>query len=130
MKFTLIACVLALAGCASTQQLPTVDPDIAAIATEPLFCRGTEQCTRYWQRAQVWVARNSRWKIQTATDVLIETYGAGRTADRAYRVLREPGAGGVQRISIHSACGDYLFGCNTNELEQAAAFKLYVRMAD
>lgn len=123
------AAVVLLAACAAPQGAG-VDPAVAAAATEPLFCRGADQCQRYWRRAQLWVAKNSRWKIQTATDVLIETYGSPRSStDRAYQVLREPGPGGVERIVIRSGCGN-MFGCSTNELEVAAQFKTYVRAAD
>lgn len=128
MKLARVLPLALLTACAT--QVPAIDPAIAAAAQEPLFCRGTDQCKRYWQRAQVWVAQNSYWKIQTATDVLIQTYNAVQgSTRRAYTVLKEPGSGEVERIMIRSAC-DNMFGCDVNEFEVAARFKAYVRAAD
>ena len=94
--------LLALFGCAS-QSPPLYTP--------PLVCVGDDQCKLYWERAQVWVAKNSRWKIQVATGVLIETYNSvdGSTSNH-YTLLREPQASGVERITMTTGC-DNIFMC-------------------
>jgi len=37
-------------------------------------CSGEADCKAKWEAAQLWVVHNAGFKIQTATDVLIETY--------------------------------------------------------
>lgn len=37
-------------------------------------CQGA-QCALMWQRVQTWVATNSRYRIQIATDSILQTFG-------------------------------------------------------
>lgn len=101
-----ICCAAVLVGCAS----PTEGMSEEALA--PLYCTGKEQCDLYWKRAQLWVAQNSRWKIQSATDVVITTYTpTGQSADYGYQVTREPLEGdGREQIKIQPMCAN-MFGC-------------------
>jgi len=67
------------AACASTVQ-----------ETVPV-CDGEADCEAKWNAAQLWVAKNAGYKIQIATEVLIETYnstagGSGLAAS----VTKEP----------------------------------------
>lgn len=79
-----------------------------------------------WERAQVWVAQNSRLKIQTATNVLIETYGAGSyDPTLAMRVLKEPMGGGAYRIVFSGGCNN-MFGCSPTVAEAGMTFNAYV----
>jgi hypothetical protein len=125
MRLLVLFAALSLAGCAATQQ--PEDASIVAAANEPLVCESPEQCSLYWRRAQAWVAQNSRYKIQIATDTIIETYSPPQAAvHRAFRILRIPGNGKTERITIASGCAN-IFGCSTTEAQSAAAFKQYVR---
>lgn len=127
-KATLAAVVMVavLAGCASGPG-SSVSPEVEAAAREPLYCHGPEQCSVYWRRAQLWVASNSAWKIQTVTDALIVTYTPQRSSvERGYQITREPQDGGREQISIGSACAN-MFGCSTDTFQQAAKFKQYVK---
>ena len=119
------AAAMMIAGCAINQVRPTAD-DIAD-ANTPLFCSGAEQCALAWRRAQLWVVNNAHWKIQTATDVVIDTFnGDPYTPYRRFRITREPVGNGQERIIIASACSNK-FGCASDELIEAASFKRYVR---
>lgn len=127
MRFLILAAAVLLAGCA-TQRV--VDPALKAAADEPLFCQGAEQCGNYWKRAQVWVATNSRWKIQNATDSVITTFTPVRSAvEPGFQITRLPVAGGLEQIKIASACAN-MFGCDPGQDSAAAAFKAFVRAAD
>lgn len=57
-----------------------------------------------WGRAQSWVALNSKLKIQTATDYLIETYGPqaseGNINIFAYQIVRTPLGGSRSKITV------------------------------
>ena len=76
-----------LMGCATRQQPSAADQ---TDAYEPLVCVGQAQCQTAWRRAQLWLVANSRWKIQIATDVVIETYnGDPYTPFRHYVLTRE-----------------------------------------
>ena len=116
--------VLLLTACATPAQ---VDPSTAAAANEPLVCGSKSQCDYYWQRAQAWVAQNSRYRVQSATDAVVSTYSPARgSTDYGFTVIREPRADGSARIVINMRCGN-MFGCTQQPEEVAANFKRYVR---
>lgn len=124
MKHLSALFVLALTACATQAPL---DPTVTAAAYEPLICQGAEQCSLYWRRAQVWIAGNSRWKIQTATDSVITTYTPTRgEVSWGYQVLRIPQASGAENIRIYPSCAN-MFGCRPRDVEVAAAFKAFVK---
>ncbi|MBW6101354.1 hypothetical protein HTY54_21250 [Escherichia coli] len=91
----MIATVM-LGGCAAK-----VDPALKAEAMKPLTCNDEKQCDFYWKRAQFWLANNSSWKIQTATDTLISTYNPSPNSPfLAYQVSKMPNEDGSSRIFI------------------------------
>ena len=93
-----------LSGCAAQQP---------AIYTPPLECVGEPECKFFWERAQVWVAKNSYWKIQVATDVMISTYNAApNSPHNSYSLVREPLGDGRERITMRTGCNN-MFGCTT-----------------
>lgn len=113
-----------VAGCAA----PAPSRETLMAAHYPLTCSGPEECSLYWRRAQVWIARNSDYRIQSVTDTVITTYGpAPNATERAYQVIRAPGGDGREEITIGSRCAN-LFGCTTDAYERAAAFKQFVRI--
>jgi len=115
---------LAVAGCAVA---PPDDPRVNAEAVEPLVCTSRAQCDIYWQRAQVWVANNSEYRIRVATDVLIETFGPfGSKVDLAYRITRLPDNSGGARIYIVAACDNFI-RCYPPRTDAIIAFKRFVR---
>ena len=96
----------------------------ARLSVAPM-CEGAD-CTDMWQRAQLWVANHSKWKIQTATDVLIETFNPiGYQPSYGFSVTREPLGNGRYRISMALHCGNPL-GCDPKATDVLAAFNYYV----
>lgn len=67
-----------LSGCAVSQLTPAQLQE----ANDPLICSGKEECDLFWQRAQIYIANHSFWKIQIANDVVIQTYGPGQYLKR------------------------------------------------
>lgn len=125
-KFCVLALLLALVGCAAPPP-PAVAPEIAEAAWRPLDCANAQQCAVWWRRTQVWIASNSRMKIQIATDAIIETYNAVDYAPVfAYRATREPRTDGGERIVLSMSCGNPL-GCHENSVAIRARFNAYVR---
>lgn len=87
---------------------------------------GGLMCRECWERAQLWVAKHSRRKVQIATDVMIETYNPGdHEPEYAFKVIKEPIGGGVYRIQISMVCGN-MFGCSPEETDIQRAFVFYV----
>lgn len=121
--FLMFAMVLMLSGCAS----PLGDPSLKAEVETPLICNGEKECGLYWQRAQFWVANNSAWKIETATDTLISTHNpAANSPNTAYQVTKLPNTDGTARIFIKPFC-DNMFGCQPKPYEATVSFKRFVK---
>ena len=100
----LLSFAFLLGGCVAQQP---------AIYTPPLECVGEPECKFFWERAQVWVAKNSHWKIQVATDVTISTYnGTEHSTYNSYSLVREPLGEGRERITMRTGCNN-IFGCAT-----------------
>lgn len=118
-----IALALALTGCANP---PSSQRDLEDAAT-PLLCIGAAECTLAWRSAQVWIAENSYWKIQVATDAVIQTYnGDPYTVMRRYTLTRIPIGGDREEIRIASSCANR-FRCHEDEAAAHASFKRQVR---
>jgi hypothetical protein len=117
-------CLVAMAGCSTQGQ---VDPDVMQIATRPLTCSNKAECDLWWQRAQAWVASNSKYKIETANDSLIQTAGPdGGKRALAFQITRAAGPDGTVTIGFSAHC-DSSLGCKPNPWEAGADFKRYVR---
>lgn len=126
MKKDLLAmlCLMAIAGCSTQGQ---VNPDVMQIATTPLTCSTKAECDVWWQRAQTWVAGHSKYKIESATDTLIQTAGPdGGKRALAYQITRTQNPDGTATIGFAAHC-DGSMGCKPNPWEAGADFKEYVR---
>ena len=121
------------ASCASKTSAPMV----AALATVPAVptpsvCDAIS-CKEQWERAQGWVAKHSRWKIQTATDVQIATFNpTGDVAERAsygMSVLKEPAESGRYRITMSLSCGSTspMISCDPKPIDIQRAFYHYLQ---
>lgn len=112
---------LVAAGCAtSPERLARMEE---AKKTAPL-CWDEDQCTRMWEAAQVWVARNSGYKIQIATTALIETYNSNDTRI-AMRVTKQHVQNGRYVIQAEAFCGNP-FGCVPDALDHVLRFNAEV----
>lgn len=121
-----VALAAILSGCASN---PERQARIAHFHATTPVCSGQEQCDAMWEYAQVWVASNGRMKIQTATNVLIETYGSRpNSPDLAIRVLKEPQGNGRYRIVFSGGCNN-IFGCVPDAIETGIRFNEYINNA-
>jgi hypothetical protein len=114
-----------LTGCATTgQNAAGLKQEFQAGIQQ---CDGKEACDAAWEAAQVWVAQNSRLKIQTATNVLIETYGGGQyDPTLSMRVLKEPSGNGKYRIVFSGGCNN-MFGCQPNVFEAGVRFNQVIK---
>lgn len=115
----LMSVVIFLAGCAvSPEQQARINQFQATIPQ----CRNEEVCKQMWEAAQVWVVRNSGFRVQVATDAIIETFSSvGNTTALAARVVKEPLGSGSYRIVVSVWC-DNIFGCSPNSWSAAQDF--------
>lgn len=73
-------------------------------------CDGA-RCDELWSRVQVWVAKNSAYRIQITNDNILQTYGPTNNIDSpAYTITKEKQGSGA-KIIIHAICFDPGFGC-------------------
>lgn len=73
-------------------------------------CDGA-RCDELWSRVQVWVAKNSSYRIQITNENILQTYGpTSGIASPAYTVTRERQGSGA-KIIIHAICFDSGMGC-------------------
>jgi hypothetical protein len=93
--------------------IPKKDPaKETQIAASIPTCTGEADCAAKWDAAQLWVVKHSSYKLQTVTNVLMETYGTGQayTSDTAEvgrvfaQVTKEPTGEGSYRIVANIGC--------------------------
>ncbi|MGR8932594.1 MAG: hypothetical protein ACU836_18380 [Gammaproteobacteria bacterium] len=122
MKKTAIAILVitvTFGGCATSQE-KQAKQDLFNL-TIPI-CSGTDDCNAKWEAAQLWVVHNAGWKIQTQSNVLIETYNADHgSTNIAVRVTKEPLGGGRYTLLVKVWC-DNLIRCYPDTLDAAINF--------
>jgi len=124
MKISLHAAIATLAismlaGCATSPE--TLAKREALNKTIPV-CTAKKDCDAKWEAAQLWVIHHADYKIQTANNVLIQTYSpVGGTPNIGARVTKEPIGGGKYAILVSIWC-DNMFGCVPNSLDAALDF--------
>jgi hypothetical protein len=72
-------------------------------------CNTREECDNLMDVAQVWVNKNSRMKIQIATNAIINTYNDPYHIDLSFTVTKEPFEKGYFKIIMRASNG----GCVT-----------------
>jgi hypothetical protein len=81
------------------------------VPARPITCRAGPDCDVKWSRAVAWVANNSRWKIQTQTDLLVQTFNsADSSPSPSFTVSKTASGDGLYEISLNGGCAN-LFGC-------------------
>lgn len=122
IKKVLLTAVIAstLVGCAAQQQALR-ENQTKFTQTIPV-CTDEKDCTAKWEAAQLWIVKNAGYKLQTVTNVLLETYNpAGSSTNLAVRVIKEPVGGGKYQLLVRTWC-DNLFGCTPDSWAAALDF--------
>lgn len=112
----------------SRKATPAPSAATQAAARKTLNCANSAQCDLYWKRAQIWIAQNSRYRVQSVTDTVLTTHGpsSNMSAALAFQIIKIPAAGGSAQITIDANC--YLPDqCRPHPIEAIAAFKGFVR---
>jgi hypothetical protein len=78
----------------------------AMIQASTPYCTGKADCNAKWAAAKTWVVKHAEYKIETATDVLIQTLGPFPSyGDLAASVTKEPMGGEKYAIKAIIKCG-------------------------
>lgn len=119
-----IALIGLLVGCATPQGNLTQEQ--LADAKAPPVCRDKDECAIYWSKAQIWLATNSAWKIQLATDSVLQTYSAtSNSTSPSFTVTKQPQANGSSKIVVSAVCANP-YGCIPPVWESIYSFKHYL----
>jgi hypothetical protein len=111
---------LTLASCAANRAATEPPPP-------PIVCKQGPDCDTKWSRALSWIATNSRWRIQTQTDLLIQTFNGVEDAETepGYTITRLAKGAGAFEITFSGGCHN-LFACIPSVAEQRAKFAAFV----
>jgi hypothetical protein len=111
--------ILLILGSAATQvQQPKIDEFQRTIPK----CFTDKEYERKWAAAQSWVAAHAAYKIQTATNSLMETYNARNSSPGiAVQVVKEPIGDNGYRFLVRVWC-DNIFGCRPDSWDAALDF--------
>lgn len=121
-RIAAVGCTLLLGASCASAPSPQVQAKRAEFERTIPTCAAEKDCEAKWEAAQVWVVKNAGYKIQTATNVLIETYNSiGSSTDVAVRVLKEPLGSGSYRFVVNVWCAN-IFGCFPNPWDAALDF--------
>jgi hypothetical protein len=122
MRWAFVVCAFGVvAGCASTPQQASAPPP-------PLItCQTGADCDAKWSRAIGWLANNSAWKIQSQSDLLIQTFNSiNDSPSPGFTVTKvATGQPGTYEINFAGGCAN-LLGCIPSVAESRASFAAFV----
>lgn len=117
-----------LTGCASVPNAEQQARQAEIDKTIPT-CANKDDCSAKWDAAQLWIVHHAAYKIQTATNVLIETFNPSNSdTGLAARVTKEPMGAGKYKILVSLWC-DNIFGCIPDTYSSALDFNKTVSAA-
>jgi hypothetical protein len=106
-----LAVPLAVAGCNSTPQNPVDASIVQAVVNQPITCQAGPDCETKWSRATAWIAQNAAYKVQTASDSIIQTMGPLPNDPRpSFTVTKAGDSTGTYTVSFNGGCDNFL-GC-------------------
>lgn len=124
---------LLCSACVTAEELAAADAAKAARLAEfeqtVPTCGSEIECKAKWEAAQLWIAKNAGYKIQIATDVLIETYNSiDYSTSLAARAMKEPLGDGRYAIRIRLGCANW-FSCYPDPVDASLDFNRAVELA-
>lgn len=122
--------VFALAGC-STMDQPggRLYSQFSKVAQDDVPVECQSACKPEWERAQLWLAAHSRWKLQLVTDVMLQTYSpVDSEVSYGFVATKTPKPDGYT-INLGLVCGNPL-GCDPSAAAVRGAFYRYVRTGE
>ena len=123
MAQVVVVCSAALAGCEGSlarQMTARHGP----VAVRLVQCEAKQRCDELWARAQIWLARNAKYRLAIANDVVLQTFGPARDDyfDVAFTLTRSRrGASGVEVITVEARCYALFGTCDFDPDSRLAA---------
>lgn len=75
-----------------------------AIVNSKVFCKSSAECKKAFALSQVFINEHATMKIQIATDAIVETYNITGESGVAMKVIKKPGKGMTEEISLAISC--------------------------
>jgi uncharacterized protein YceK len=122
----MVAVAVLVSGCAGMKQEMARRQMLIDQSTP--YCQGEEECKQKWAAAQVWVSQNIRYRVQMATDSIIQTMGPSRYPDQtltAATVTKEPIGGGKYKITSKMSCYSMIV-CAPDPFQATLAMNDYI----
>ena len=93
-----------------------------------ILCANEKACKKAFQLTQLFLTDTSDMKLQTVTEVFLETYTPVRRGSLGLRATRSPGRGDESTIRLEPICsrGEYDLVCLRSGLAALRRFKPYV----
>jgi hypothetical protein len=126
---SITAASFCLSACASSTsaELQTALEPAASVGTS-VECDGG--CKLEWERAQLWLGKHAPTKVQTTTDILLQTYNPpGNNAWYGFSITKEPLGGDRYKISADLACAN-MIACSPKAVDVRNALLYYVKTGD
>jgi hypothetical protein len=119
--FVALCSLSAVGGCATASQQATAPPPA------PITCQAGADCDAKWSRAIGWIASNSHWKIQSQSNLLVQTYNSvDESPSPGFTVTKvATGQPGIYQIGFDGGCAN-LLGCIPTIAESRASFTAFV----
>jgi hypothetical protein len=116
--------ISATAGCVSA--CSTIAPQASAPSAS-INCRAGVDCDAKWSRAVNWIATNSRWKIESQSDTIVQTTDSrDGSLSPSFTVTKvATGDPSVYQIVFDGGC-DNIFRCEPTVAESRARFLAFV----
>lgn len=121
IRRTAIFVISALICSCATAPSPREQAQIEA--TRPT-CQGEKDCAAKWETAQLYVIKHTDYKLEIATNVLIETFDS-RDKGMAMSVTKEPLGGGQYKLVARAWC-DSILGCYQPPVDVVLGFNQQV----
>lgn len=122
------AALVSLVGCATPAD-PVRSAKLLEARESAPRCNGEKDCAAKWDAAQLWVVKNAGFKIQNATNVLIQTYfPTNSSVELGVEVTKEGEGGGVHVIRAKIWCDNWI-GCSRDPLDALLDFNRKVSAA-
>lgn len=118
--------ILLIGGCAAIDN-PQLDTALSTSknSTSDITC--DNGCKNEWERAQAWVMKHSKMKIQLVNDMMITTYNPIRNdPDYGFNITKEPLGNNRYKITMDLGNAN-MFGGKPKPLEVKSLFNYYVQ---
>jgi|LSQX01.3.fsa_nt_gb hypothetical protein len=127
-KILVLLSVLFFASCITNPVSSQLQPYVSCLKSYPSGLPCPKDSTQEWERAQVWLARHSQWKIQIATNALLQTYNPPSNhyiPSYSFMITKEPYGTNQNIIKIAMQCSN-MFGGDPKPEDIEKAFYYYV----